>query len=44
VELFLGLTFLHPDTIVKDFLFLFICISETPTMFVYAVVKENAGS
>ncbi len=29
MELFLGLTFLHPDTIVKDFLFLFICISET---------------
>ncbi len=32
VELFLGLTFLHPDTIVKNFLFL--CISETPTKFV----------
>jgi hypothetical protein len=28
------LTFLHPDTIVKDFLFLFICISETPTKLV----------
>jgi hypothetical protein len=34
VELFLGLTFLHPDTIVKDFLLRFIRISETPTMLV----------
>ena len=34
VELFLGLTFLHPDTIVKTSYLRFICISETPTKLV----------